>query len=64
MQYLAHWRMQMASRLLADGPMKVSAIGREVGYESEAAFSRTFKKLVGLSPAAWRKRSGWATGAG
>jgi AraC-like DNA-binding protein len=34
--------------------MKVAAVGREIGYESEAAFSRAFKKTVGLSPAAWR----------
>jgi AraC-like DNA-binding protein len=54
MQYLALWRMQIAARLLADGHMKVSTVGREIGYESEAAFSRAFKKTVGLSPAAWR----------
>jgi AraC-like DNA-binding protein len=54
MQYLTLWRMQMAARLLADGSKKVSAIGREVGYDSEAAFSRAFKKLVGVSPACWR----------
>lgn len=54
MHYLALWRMQVAARLLADGSMKVAAAGRAVGYESEAAFSRAFKKLVGVSPAAWR----------
>lgn len=54
MQYLALWRMQIAARLLADSSMKVAAVGREVGYESEAAFSRAFKKIVGASPAAWR----------
>jgi len=54
MQYLALWRMQMAARLLSDGSMKVAAVGHEVGYESEAAFSRAFKKLVGVSPAHWR----------
>jgi AraC-like DNA-binding protein len=55
MQYLARWRMQLAARLLADGPAKVSAVALEVGYESEAAFSRAFKKTVGSSPAAWRR---------
>lgn len=54
MRYLALWRMQMAARLLADRSMKVAAVGHEVGYESEAAFSRAFKKLVGMSPADWR----------
>lgn len=56
--YLARWRMQLAARLLSDGEAKVGAIGFEVGYDSEAAFSRAFKKLAGVSPAAWRKRRG------
>lgn len=54
MEYLTLWRMQIAARLLADGAAKVAAVGREVGYDSEAAFSRAFKKTVGVSPAAWR----------
>ena len=53
MQYLALWRMQLASRLLLDG-QSVARAAEAVGYESEAAFSRAFKKLVGESPAAWR----------
>ncbi len=57
MQYLAAWRIQLASRRLADGATKVSAIAREVGYESEAAFSRAFKRLTGTAPAAWRRRA-------
>ena len=35
-----------------------AAVGHEVGYESEAAFSRAFKKLVGVSPAVWREARG------
>jgi AraC-like DNA-binding protein len=54
MLYLAFWRMQLASRLLLDGG-QVAAVAAAVGYESEAAFSRTFKKLVGQAPAAWRR---------
>jgi len=57
MQYLTQWRMQMAARLLSDGAMKVAAVAQEVGYASEAAFSRTFKRIAGISPAAWRERS-------
>ena len=53
MQYLAMWRMQLASRLLADGG-QVAAVAAAVGYESEAAFSRAFKKLVGHTPGSWR----------
>jgi len=56
MRYLAHWRMQLASRLLADGTAKVSAVALDVGYQSEAAFSRAFKEIVGVSPASWRSR--------
>jgi AraC-like DNA-binding protein len=56
MQYLMRWRLQLAARLLADGETKVGAVAHEVGYESEAAFSRAFKKAVGVSPAAWRRR--------
>jgi AraC-like DNA-binding protein len=56
MQYLAGWRMQLATRLLAEHSMKVRAIADAVGYASDAAFSRAFKKHTGLSPQAWRQR--------
>jgi AraC-like DNA-binding protein len=56
MQYLTRWRMQAAARLLADGQDKVSAVALQVGYDSEAAFSRAFKKAVGVPPGAWRSR--------
>jgi AraC-like DNA-binding protein len=56
MQYLALWRTQLASRLLAEGG-QVAAVAAAVGYESDAAFSRAFKKLVGRSPAAWRREA-------
>ena len=56
MHYLTRWRMQRAAGLLAGSAVKVSAVAREVGYDSEAAFSRAFKKLTGVAPAAWRNR--------
>jgi len=56
MQYLARWRMQLAAVELADSGAKVAQVARDVGYESEAAFSRAFKRLVGESPASWRAR--------
>jgi AraC-like DNA-binding protein len=58
MQYLTRWRMQVAANLLAQGNAKVAAIGREVGYESEAAFSRAFKKATGQAPGTWREARG------
>lgn len=54
MQYLARWRMQVAAGLLAAGSASVAQVAGEVGYASEAAFSRAFKKLVGVPPARWR----------
>jgi AraC-like DNA-binding protein len=56
-QYLAQWRMQMAARRLTDPGVSIASVAYEVGYESEAAFSRAFKKLVGRSPGQWRKSS-------
>jgi AraC-like DNA-binding protein len=56
MGYLTRWRMQLAARLLGDGLAKVSAVAREVGYDSEAAFSRAFKRAAGMPPAVWRRQ--------
>ena len=55
-QYLTQWRMQIAAKRLADPGVKIAAIAHEIGYESEAAFSRAFKKFVGRSPSQWRSR--------
>lgn len=55
MQYLVRWRMQIAAGLLREGNAKVSAVGMQVGYASEAAFSRTFKRIAGISPSQWRR---------
>ena len=52
--YLTRWRLQLAAELLAQGSAKLSRVAARVGYESEAAFSRAFKRETGLSPAAWR----------
>jgi AraC-like DNA-binding protein len=54
MQYLTHWRLQLAADHLARGSAKVASIGARVGYDSEAAFSRAFKRATGQSPSAWR----------
>lgn len=55
MQYLTQWRLQLAAEQLARGSAKVASIGASVGYESEAAFSRAFKRATGHAPAAWRR---------
>lgn len=57
MQYLARWRTSLAARLLREGNGSILRVATEVGYESEAAFSRAFKRELGLPPAAWRKRA-------
>ena len=56
MQYLTQWRMQVASKLLSSSTDTVASIALEVGYDSEAAFTRAFKRSVGTPPAAWRRR--------
>lgn len=58
MTYLAKWRMQRAAALLATGSTSVGRVAAEVGYDSEAAFSRAFKRSAGRSPGQWRKAAG------
>ena len=55
MQYLTQWRMQAAATLLRESRAPVASIALDVGYESEAAFTRAFKRQVGKPPAAWRR---------
>ncbi|HTS20355.1 MAG TPA: AraC family transcriptional regulator [Casimicrobiaceae bacterium] len=54
-QYLTNWRMQVASSLLRRTNATIASVAEEVGYDSEAAFARAFKRLVGKPPAAWRR---------
>lgn len=58
MQYLTHWRMQLAANQLRSGAESIVVIANRVGYESEAAFSRAFRKIVGVPPSQWRNRTG------
>jgi AraC-like DNA-binding protein len=58
MQYLTQWRMQLAARMLREGQTSVLSIALRVGYDSEAAFGRAFKRIVGMPPAAWRRQQG------
>ena len=56
MHYLANWRIQLGARLLRESNRTVATIALDVGYDSEAAFSRAFKRMVGMPPAAWRRK--------
>jgi AraC-like DNA-binding protein len=56
MQYLAMWRMHMAAQYLREGRGSLAQIGAAIGYDSEAAFSRAFKRHFGVSPGGWRQR--------
>jgi AraC family transcriptional regulator, alkane utilization regulator len=55
-QYLAAWRMQLAQYLLKQPDMNIGKVAERVGYESEAAFNRAFKRHFGEPPAAWRTK--------
>jgi AraC-like DNA-binding protein len=61
MHYLTKWRMQLAANDLRNGIDNIATIAERVGYESEAAFSRAFKKALGVPPSQWRKRTGTIT---
>jgi AraC-like DNA-binding protein len=53
--YLARWRMQVATQKLRNTGASLAQVADMVGYESEAAFSRAFKKAIGTAPATWRR---------
>jgi AraC-like DNA-binding protein len=55
MQYLAEWRLQLAANLLRESSLPAGTIAYQVGYESEEAFNRAFKRSLGKPPAQWRR---------
>jgi AraC-like DNA-binding protein len=55
MRYLAGWRIQLAKQLLRDGT-NIAEVSGQIGYESEAAFNRAFKRTTGSPPASWRRK--------
>jgi AraC-like DNA-binding protein len=56
LEYVTEWRMQKAMQLLEQRDKKLIEVARSVGYESDAAFSKAFKRVVGASPGEYRKR--------
>ena len=58
MHYLAQWRMQVATQKLRGTSTSLVQVAETVGYDSEAAFSRAFKKSFGVAPATWRRSNG------
>lgn len=57
MRYLTGWRIQLAKHLILQAGLSIAEVADRVGYESEAAFNRAFKRHVGVPPVAWRKKS-------
>jgi AraC-like DNA-binding protein len=55
MQYLGRWRMALATNYLRRSSLSVARIAEEVGYESDANFSRAFRREYGVPPATWRR---------
>ena len=53
-RYLTEWRMHIAVELLASSDLTVAQISRRVGYDSQEAFSRAFKRRMGVAPSVWR----------
>jgi AraC-like DNA-binding protein len=57
MQYLTRWRLALAAQALREGREPITRVAERVGYESEAAFNRAFKREFGMPPAAWRRHA-------
>jgi AraC-like DNA-binding protein len=53
--YLARWRLQLAARMLQTSKKTILSLASDVGYESESAFNRAFKREFGVPPALYRK---------
>jgi AraC-like DNA-binding protein len=57
MAYVASWRMDLAAQLVEAGDLSLAAVAARVGYRSEAAFNRAFRRAHGCTPGAWRRGS-------
>ena len=57
MRYCARWRMRMACNMLRDGKQNTANVAYAVGFGSEAAFNRAFKREYGVPPATWKREA-------
>lgn len=57
LQYLTRWRMHLATTWLRDGEVTLAQLAARLGYQSEAAFSRAFKRVMGIAPGSVRRRA-------
>jgi AraC-like DNA-binding protein len=57
MQYLTNWRLQVAGDYLRNSAHSTERIAELVGYESAAAFSKSFRRVYGQPPSEWRRKS-------
>ena len=57
LEYVTEWRMQKAVQLLQQRDKKLVDVAQSIGYESDAAFSKAFKRVVGLTPGEYRRNS-------
>jgi AraC-like DNA-binding protein len=57
MQYLKRWRISLAAMRLRESNASILRIATDIGYESEGAFNRAFKREIGMPPAAWRRHA-------
>jgi AraC-like DNA-binding protein len=64
MQYLTQWRMLLAANLLARSTAPLARIAEDVGYQTDTAFSRAFRREYGAPPAAWRRTQAARTALG
>ena len=55
MQYLAQWRMLLAANILSRSNAPLARVAEDVGYQTDTAFSRAFRREFGAPPATWRR---------
>lgn len=55
LEYLTRWRMHKAAQLLREGEMKAAKVASLVGYESDGAFNKAFRRTIGMAPGAYRR---------